>query len=96
MLLFHAAALWALQAGLVARVIEVVVPVEMLSQLIELPKPKEPLPAPLPPPKAPPPTSQPVVKRTAPTLPRGGSPIAPCTPFTAARPSQSGAALQRR
>ena len=83
MLLFHAAALWALQAGLVARGIEVVVPVEMLSQLIELPKPKEPLPAPLPPPKAPPPTSQPVVKRTAPTLPPPPMPLAVADPLPA-------------
>ncbi len=79
--LFHAAALWALQAGLVARVIEVVVPVEILSQIIEPPKPKEPPPPP--PPKSPPPPAQPVVKRTAPTLPPPPMPTAIADPTPA-------------
>ncbi len=72
--LFHIAALWAMQAGLVRRVMEVVVPVELLSQIIEPPKPKE---APPPPPPAkPPPPSEPVVKRTAPSLPPPPMPVA--------------------
>ncbi|MES2879730.1 MAG: energy transducer TonB [Pseudomonadota bacterium] len=46
-LLFHAAALWALQTGLLRRAIEVLVPVAVLSELIEPPRPqREPLPAP--------------------------------------------------
>jgi protein TonB len=48
--LFHVLALWALQSGLIQRVVEVLVPVEMLSDFIEPPKPKvAPPPAPMPP-----------------------------------------------
>ncbi|OOG53233.1 energy transducer TonB [Polaromonas sp. C04] len=59
--LFHIAALWALQAGLLHRAAEIVVPVEMLSQLIEPPAPKVDLPKPVVLP-APPPVKQPVAK----------------------------------
>ncbi|RZL62703.1 MAG: energy transducer TonB, partial [Variovorax sp.] len=44
--LFHVGALWALQSGLLRRAVEVVVPVEILSQLIEPPKPADPPPPP--------------------------------------------------
>ncbi|MES3002374.1 MAG: TonB family protein, partial [Pseudomonadota bacterium] len=47
--LFHVAALWALQTGLLRRAIEVVVPAEIISELIEAPKPKIEPPAPPPP-----------------------------------------------
>jgi protein TonB len=53
-ILFHAAALWALQSGLLRRAAEVVIPVEILSQFVEPPKPAEPPPPPPPPPPAPP------------------------------------------
>ncbi|MGA8392541.1 MAG: energy transducer TonB, partial [Burkholderiaceae bacterium] len=43
---FHIAALWALQSGLLRRVAEVVVPVEILSDLITPPAPKVDLPSP--------------------------------------------------
>ena len=46
--LLHVAALWALQSGLVTRVVEVLVPVHMLSELIEPPRPKIEPPRPLP------------------------------------------------
>jgi protein TonB len=46
--LFHVAALWALQTGLLRRAIEVVVPAEIISELIEAPKPKIEPPAPPP------------------------------------------------
>ena len=49
-ILFHAAALWALQSGLLRRAAEVVIPVEILSQFVEPPKPAEPPPPPPPPP----------------------------------------------
>ena len=39
--LFHVAALWALQSGLIRKAAEVVIPVEILSEFIEPPKPKE-------------------------------------------------------
>lgn len=52
--LFHVAALWALHAGLLRRVVEVVVPIQVLSEFITPPAPKaEPLPAPPPPPEPP-------------------------------------------
>jgi protein TonB len=47
----HAAALWALQNGLLRRVTEVVIPVQILAEFIEPPKPVEPPPPAPPPPK---------------------------------------------
>ncbi|MBA3772279.1 MAG: energy transducer TonB [Ramlibacter sp.] len=62
--LLHVAALWALQSGLLRRAVEIVVPVEMLTELVTPPAPKvEPPPA-LPP--APPQVSKPVVRKAAP------------------------------
>jgi periplasmic protein TonB len=48
--LFHVAALWALQAGLLRRAVEIVIPVQILSELITPPAPKV-EPPPTPPPK---------------------------------------------
>jgi periplasmic protein TonB len=45
-LLLHGGALWALQSGLLRRAIELVVPVEVLSSMVELPRPKTPPPKP--------------------------------------------------
>ncbi|MES2185889.1 MAG: energy transducer TonB [Pseudomonadota bacterium] len=56
--LFHVALLWAFQAGLVRRVAEIIVPVEVLSDIVTPPEPvKPPPPAPKPPPA--PPTPRP-------------------------------------
>ncbi|MGE4242551.1 energy transducer TonB [Ramlibacter sp.] len=78
--LFHAAALWALQSGLVRRVVEVIVPVTVLSELITPPTPVEPKPVP-PPPRPPEPKTPPKQK---PTLPPAPQPVAraeaPATP----------------
>lgn len=63
-LAFHLLALWTLQSGLLRRVVEVVVPVQLLSELITPPKPKLAPPPPPPPPVAPPPP------RAAKTLPQ--------------------------
>lgn len=68
----HVAAVWALQAGLLRRAVEVVIPVEVLAELIEPPPPPAPPPPqpqpPVPPrPKAPP---QPKPKRQPVTAPR--------------------------
>ncbi len=57
-LLLHGGALWALQSGLLRRAVELVVPVTVLSSLVELPSPKV-----EPPPKPVEPTRQPVVSR---------------------------------
>ena len=82
--LFHAAALWALQSGLLRRSVEVVVPVEILTELVTPPQPKvepaPPPPRPEPPPavkprvvkkveRVPPPAPQPVAVREAPPAP---------------------------
>lgn len=76
-LAFHAAALWALQSGLLVRAVEVVVPVEILSQFIEPPKPTPPPPPPPPAPPPPPPKVQkPVVKPKAPAPPPAPKPMA--------------------
>nr|WP_315430078.1 energy transducer TonB [uncultured Albidiferax sp.] len=77
-LVFHGLAIWALQSGLVRKAIEIVVPVEMLSEFIEAPKPKV---APPPPPPAP--IKQPVVKTKAPTLPPAPQPLAIADPTPA-------------
>ena len=39
-LLFHALAIWALQTGLLMRAVEIIVPVEVLAQMVDLPTPK--------------------------------------------------------
>ena len=66
-ILLHVVALWALQTGLLRRAVAVFVPVQVLSGIIEPPRPVEPPPPPLPPP--PTVTKQPVVKKTAPAPP---------------------------
>jgi protein TonB len=70
--LFHVAALWALQSGLLRRAAEVVIPVEILSEFIEPPKPAEPPPPPPEPPKrevtkTPPPPRPQAIREPKPT-----------------------------
>ena len=48
-LLFHAAALWGLQSGLLRRAVEIVVPVALLSEVLVPPTPVPPAPEPQPP-----------------------------------------------
>jgi protein TonB len=67
---FHVAALWAFQSGLLQRAVEVVVPVSVLTEFIEPPKPK---PAPPPPP---PPPAKPVVQPKVSRPPPAPMPIA--------------------
>jgi periplasmic protein TonB len=83
--LFHAAALWGLQSGLLRRTVEVIVPVEILSELVRPPTPPKiepPPPVPRPEPPAPvkprvvkkaeripPPAPQPLAVREAPPAP---------------------------
>jgi len=55
---FHVVALWLLQTGLLRRAVELVVPVEVLAEFIEPPKPKEEPPPPPPPPPEPRPQKQ--------------------------------------
>jgi protein TonB len=95
--LFHVAALWALQSGLLRRAAEVVIPVEILSEFIEPPKPKEvPPPPPPPPPQAPkpqitkaPPPPRPMAIREptpAPSAPVGVIEPPPPAPVIASAP----------
>jgi periplasmic protein TonB len=65
-LMFHAMAIWALQSGLLMRAVEMVVPVAVLAQIIEPPKPVPPPPPPVVPKELPPPVKQTVVKPTPP------------------------------
>ena len=77
-LLFHVVALWVLQTGLLQRVVEVLVPVELLSEFIEPPQPKK-----APPPAPPPPSvAQPVMAKAA-ALPPPPMPLAIADPTPA-------------
>jgi protein TonB len=78
--LFHVAALWALQAGLIQRVVEVLVPVELLSEFIEPPKPKVDPPPPPAPPKAVTPAAP---RKVAAALPTPPMPLAIADPTPA-------------
>ncbi len=100
-LAFHALAIWALQTGLLMRAVEIIVPVEVLAQIIDLPTPKVTPVTPVPP--APPasvkqtlvkprPVSQPAPKVLAvpdatptPNAP-AAQPIAPPAPFAPSVP----------
>ncbi|MEP6824001.1 MAG: TonB family protein [Ramlibacter sp.] len=78
--LFHVAALWALQTGLIRRAVEIVVPVAILSEMITPPVPKVEPPAPAPKPD---PVRQPVVRKTTPTPPPAPQPVAIADPTPA-------------
>lgn len=97
-LVFHVLAIWALQTGLIMRAVEIIVPVEVLAQIIDLPTPKV-----TPQPPTPPvPVKQAVTKPTpvtqaapkllavadatpSPNAP-AAQPIAPPAPYTPAVP----------
>jgi protein TonB len=75
-LLFHVAALWALQSGLLRRAVEVVVPVAILSDIVVPPAPKA-EPAPSVEPKPPePPKQRPVARKAERTPPPAPQPVA--------------------
>ncbi len=93
--LFHVAALWALQTGLIRKAAEIVIPVEILSQMIEPPKPAEPPPPPPPPPpkreitKTPPPPRPQAIRTPVPPPPNAptGSVEPPPPPAPIAPPA---------
>lgn len=77
----HVLGLWALQAGLLRRAVELVVPVSVLSDLIEPPQPQTP-----PTPQAPQPRPAPTPKSASeprPVLPPAVQPVAIATPTPA-------------
>ena len=83
-LLFHAAALWALQTGLIRRTVELIVPVEMLSELISPPAPQvQAPPAPQPPAPVKQPAPEKVQRATAPAP----QPVAVADPTPAPAPN---------
>ncbi|MEO7128449.1 MAG: energy transducer TonB [Rhodoferax sp.] len=80
-LLLHIVAIWALQTGLLRRAAEIVVPVQILSQLITPPAPTIELPKPvvLPAPP-PPPVKRPVTRPVMQPRPRAPQPVAIADP----------------
>lgn len=72
---FHVFALWALQSGMLRKAVELVVPVQILSEFIEPPAPKV-----VPPPPTPPVAKQPFVKAKTPVLPPPPQPMAIADP----------------
>ena len=91
--LLHAVALWALQRGLVRPPAEVIVPAQILAELIAPPPPAAP-PAPTPPPPAPPaPASPPPPAAAAAPAAPAPSPPAPPAPPVIVQPSTSAAHL---
>ena len=68
--LFHAALLWALQTGLLRRAVEIIVPAQILSEII----------APAPPPAPPPPQPRPQPQITPAVRPAARQPVAPPPP----------------
>lgn len=79
--LFHAAALWALQAGLLRRAVEVIVPATILSEIIApVPQPQPPVPQPRPQPAQP-------VKKAAPVPDKPVTPAPQPAPLAQAAPS---------
>lgn len=69
--LFHAAALWALQSGLLRRAVEVVVPVALVQQILTPPSPQAPTP-----PRPRPPEPAAAQPKKAPTPPPAPLPVA--------------------
>ena len=61
--LFHVAALWALQSGLLRRAVEIIVPIAVLSEIVTPPAPKVEQPPEVVQPKPVPPPKQPVTRK---------------------------------
>ena len=89
--LLHVAVLWAMNAGLLRRVAEVIVPVQMISELITPPVPQV---APEPPPPAPAPAPRPVVKQQPRTPPPPPAPRPVAAPSPAPAPTAATAVAE--
>jgi protein TonB len=86
--LLHVGVLWALQAGLVRRAIETVIPVELLSAAVTTPPARVEPPAPLPPqPKPVVPEPRPVLRKSAPTPAPAPAPQPVASPDPAPAPT---------
>ncbi|HSV79612.1 MAG TPA: energy transducer TonB [Ramlibacter sp.] len=94
-LLLHGAVLWALQTGLIRRVVEVIVPVQILSEIVTPPaptvtpptRPPEPVPQPVVKPKvqrpAPAPAPQPIATPSLPPTPAAPTGVTEAQPAPA-------------
>jgi protein TonB len=69
--LFHVALLWAIQSGLVRRAVEVIVPVQVLSEIITPPAPKTEIPV-----QPPAPPKEPVLRKIQPVIQPAPQPVA--------------------
>jgi periplasmic protein TonB len=74
--LFHVAALWALQSGLLRRAVEIVVPIAVLSEIVTPPVPKAEQPPEVVQPKPAPPPKQPVTRKVESAKPLAPQPLA--------------------
>ena len=86
-LVLHAAALWALQSGLLRRAVEVIVPVEILSSMVTPPAPVMPTPPAPPAPQPEKPKPRPVVQRPRPAPTPARAPVPAPAPMPVATPS---------
>ena len=77
---FHLVALWALHTGLLRRAVELVIPVQVLAELIEAPQPVVAPAPPVPPPPQPAPRQPPPKPMPKPTPRPAPAPMAPATP----------------
>ena len=77
---FHLLALWALHTGLLRRAVEMVIPVQVLAELIEAPQPVVAPAPPVPPPPQPAPRQPPPKPMPKPTPRPAPAPMAPATP----------------
>ena len=77
---FHLLALWALHTGLLRRAVEMVIPVQVLAELIEAPQPVVAPAPPVPPPPQPAPRQPPPKPLPKPTPRPAPAPMAPATP----------------
>ena len=93
--LFHVAALWALQSGLLRRAVEIVVPVAILSDIVAPPAPKVEQPPEPAKPAPPPPAKQPVAKKVERPQVPAPQPVAVPTPVPA-REAPTGVEVQTR
>ena len=81
--LFHVAALWALQSGLLRRAVEIVVPVAILSEMVAPPAPKVEQPPEPVRPAPPPPAKQPAARKVERANPPAPQPVAAPSPVPA-------------
>ncbi|HSV35389.1 MAG TPA: TonB family protein [Ramlibacter sp.] len=87
--LFHVAALWALQSGLIRRVVEVVVPVAVLSDIAPSPpEPKPATPVEVKPPVPTPPEPRPVQRRLTEPVQQTSPPVPVTLPEPSAGPPE--------